>query len=40
MLLNTSAALELADVDEQWARQAGTRIRPGLFTHITRETNR
>ena len=40
MLLNTSAALELADVDERWARQARTRIRPGLFTHITRETNR
>lgn len=40
MLLNTSAALELADVDEQWARQARTRIRPGLFTHITRDTNR
>lgn len=40
MLLNTSAALDLADVDEQWARQARTRIRPGLFNHITRETNR
>ena len=40
MLLNTNAALELADVDERWARQARTRIRPGLFTHITRETNR
>ncbi len=40
MLLNTSAALELADVDERWARQVRTRIRPGLFTHITRETNR
>jgi AcrR family transcriptional regulator len=40
MLLNTSAALELGQVDEQWARQARTLIRPGLFTHITRETNR
>lgn len=40
MLLNTSAALELADVDEPWARQARTRIKPGLFTHVTRETNR
>lgn len=40
MLLNTNAALDLADVDERWARQARTRIRPGLFTHITRETNR
>lgn len=40
MLLNTNAALELADVDEKWARQARTRIKPGLFRHITRETNR
>jgi AcrR family transcriptional regulator len=40
MLLNTNAALELAEVDEPWARQARTRIRPGLFRHITRETNR
>jgi AcrR family transcriptional regulator len=40
MLLNTGAALELADVNERWARQARTRIRPGLFNHITRETNR
>jgi AcrR family transcriptional regulator len=40
MLLNTNAALELADVDEPWARQVRTRIRPGLFTHITRQTNR
>jgi AcrR family transcriptional regulator len=40
MLLNTSAALELSAVDEKWARQARTRIQPGLFTHIGRETNR
>jgi AcrR family transcriptional regulator len=40
MLLNTSAALDLAEVDEAWARQARTLIRPGLFNHITRETNR
>lgn len=40
MLLNTSAALELREVDEQWARQVRTRIRAGLFTHITGETNR
>jgi len=40
MLLNTSAALGLADVDERWARQARTRIKPGLFEHVTRETNR
>jgi hypothetical protein len=40
MLLTTSAALGLADVDERWARQARTRIKPGLFEHVTRETNR
>ncbi len=40
MLLNTGAALELADVDEPWAAQARTRIRPGLFAHITDRTNR
>ncbi len=40
MLLNTSAALELREVDDKWARQARTRIQAGLFTHITRETNR
>jgi hypothetical protein len=40
MLLNTSAALELAEVDQRWARQARTRIRAGLFTHITTQTNR
>jgi len=40
MLLNTSAALDLAEVDADWARQASTRIRAGLFTHITTETNR
>jgi AcrR family transcriptional regulator len=40
MLLNSAAALDLADVDEPWAEQARTRIRPGLFTHITSRTNR
>ncbi|MGY4771419.1 TetR/AcrR family transcriptional regulator [Kribbella sp. CWNU-51] len=40
MLLNTNAALDLPAVDEPWAEQARTRIRPGLFTHITSETNR
>lgn len=40
MLLNTNAALELSALDDGWARQARTRIKPGLFTHITRETNR
>lgn len=40
MLLNTSAALDLAGVEEPWAGQARTRIQPGLFSHITSETNR
>jgi AcrR family transcriptional regulator len=40
MLLNTNAALVLGEVDEKWAKQARTRIQPGLFDHITRETNR
>ncbi len=40
MLLNTSAALDLADLDVDWARQAGTRIQAGLFAHITTATNR
>src|SRR5581483_8888650 len=40
MLLNQNAALELSDVDARWARQARTRIRPGLFAHITRDTNK
>lgn len=40
MLLNTNAALGLAEVDARWARGIRTRIRPGLFRHITRLTNR
>lgn len=40
MLLNNSAALELREVDEPWALGVRTRIQPGLFTHITSETNR
>jgi AcrR family transcriptional regulator len=40
MLLNTNAALGLAEVDARWARGIRTRIRPGLFRHITRRTNR
>jgi AcrR family transcriptional regulator len=39
MLLNTGAALDVADVDADWARQARTRIQPGLFRHITTSTN-
>lgn len=40
MLLNTNAALELAEVDTPWARGVRTRIKPGLFRHITSRTNR
>ncbi|MFC6155951.1 TetR/AcrR family transcriptional regulator [Kribbella sp. NPDC058693] len=39
MLLNTNAALDLPQVDEAWSHQARTRIKPGLFNHITTETN-
>lgn len=39
MLLNNGAALEVREVDEPWAHGVRTRIRPGLFTHITSETN-
>ena len=40
MLLNTTATLELTEVRSRWARGIRTRIRPGLFRHITRDTNR
>jgi AcrR family transcriptional regulator len=40
MLLNNSAALQLAELDEPWAEGVRTRIRPGLFDHITTEANR
>ena len=40
MLLNNAAALEVSDVDEPWAEGVQTRIEPGLFEHITSETNR
>jgi AcrR family transcriptional regulator len=40
MLLNNVAALDVADVDAQWAKGVRTRIRPGLFEHITAATNR
>jgi AcrR family transcriptional regulator len=39
MLLNSGAALQAAELDEPWARGVRTRIRPGLFDHITTETN-
>ncbi|OBA68840.1 TetR family transcriptional regulator [Gordonia sp. 852002-10350_SCH5691597] len=40
MLLNTGAALDVAEVDEPWADGVRTLIKPGLFEHITNETNR
>jgi len=40
LLLNNGAALQVADLDEPWAAGARTRIQPGLFDHITTETNR
>jgi AcrR family transcriptional regulator len=40
MLLNNSAALEITELDEPWANGMQTRIRPGLFEHITTDTNR
>jgi AcrR family transcriptional regulator len=39
MLLNSGAALQAAELDEPWAHGVRTRIRPGLFDHITTETN-
>lgn len=40
MLLNSGAALQVAELDEPWAEGVRTCIRPGLFDHITAETNR
>jgi AcrR family transcriptional regulator len=40
MLLNNMAALEVDELDEPWAEGVRTRIRPGLFEHITAGTNR
>jgi AcrR family transcriptional regulator len=40
MLLNNIAALQVAELDQAWAKGVRTRIRPGLFEHITSETNR
>lgn len=39
MLLNTGAALGVDEVDEPWADGVRTLIRPGLFEHISTETN-
>jgi AcrR family transcriptional regulator len=40
MLLSNGAALQIAELDQPWAAGARTRIHPGLFDHITTETNR
>lgn len=40
MLLNNGAALAVREVDAPWAQGVRTRVQPGLFTHITSETNR
>ena len=40
MLLNNGAALQVTDLDEPWAQGIRTRIRPGLFDHITADSNR
>jgi hypothetical protein len=40
MLLNNAAALDAGELDEPWARGVRTRIRPGLFEHITADANR
>lgn len=39
MLLNNGAALQVAELDEPWAKGARTRIHAGLFDHISTETN-
>jgi AcrR family transcriptional regulator len=40
MLLNNVAALDVDELDEPWAKGVRTRIHPGLFQHITADTNR
>ena len=40
MLLNAGAALDVEQVGSPWAEGIRTRIQPGLFAHITTETNR
>src|SRR5580658_4164751 len=39
MLLNNAAALDIGELDEAWATGVRTRIRPGLFEHITADAN-
>jgi AcrR family transcriptional regulator len=40
MLLNNAAALDVDEVGEPWAAGVRTRIKPGLFEHITADGNR
>lgn len=40
MLLNNVAALDVDELDERWADGVRTRIHPGLFAHISKDTNR
>lgn len=40
MLLNNVAALDVDELDERWANGVRTRIQPGLFEHISTDTNR
>jgi len=40
MLLNVAAALEVDEVDADWAAGIRTRIHVGLFEHLTEENNR
>lgn len=40
MLLNVAAAVEVDEVDAEWARGIRTRINPGLFDHLTERNNR
>ena len=39
MLLNNVAALDVDELDEPWAAGVRTRIKPGLFEHITAAAN-
>ncbi|MDQ2836450.1 MAG: TetR/AcrR family transcriptional regulator [Actinomycetota bacterium] len=40
MLLNNGVALQVAELDAPWADGVRTLVHPGLFDHITTETNR
>jgi AcrR family transcriptional regulator len=40
LLLSNMAALDAGELDEPWAKGVRTRIQPGLFEHITADTNR